>query len=327
MDDVAIFEPGSLPGAPSCHCSSLLELPSGDLLAVWYAGTREKHPDVAVWGSKWSRREGAWSRPAVVANTPGHSEGNPVLYGLPGGSIRLFFQTMHHGRVVKGGWSVCTIKFQDSHDGGATWTEPRFLRRLWFWIIRCKPLRLPSGRTLLPVHRELGTYQAHFHVNDDPSLEGRWRRVGRLKVPGGALEPSVCRLPDGTLLCALRTTKAGRVHVSNSDDDGNSWSKPRPTNVPNPNSQVDVLCTKRGTLLMACNPIERGRGELALVRSTDGGTKWDLEGRRVVQREAGAEFSYPCLLQTSDGTVHCTYTHRRASIHHLTFKEDELFGA
>jgi hypothetical protein len=29
---------------PRCHCATLTELPDGDLMAAWYAGTREGNP-------------------------------------------------------------------------------------------------------------------------------------------------------------------------------------------------------------------------------------------------------------------------------------------
>ncbi len=43
-----IFPAGYDSAFPSCHASTLAELPSGDLLAAWYAGSYEKASDIAV---------------------------------------------------------------------------------------------------------------------------------------------------------------------------------------------------------------------------------------------------------------------------------------
>src|SRR2546422_3293813 len=47
-----IFPPDSLPGYPSCHGSTLVELPSGELLAAWYAGSTEGAEDTAELGAR-----------------------------------------------------------------------------------------------------------------------------------------------------------------------------------------------------------------------------------------------------------------------------------
>ncbi|MHA1733458.1 MAG: sialidase family protein [Promethearchaeota archaeon] len=332
MQKERVFGVGTLENAPSSHCSSILELPSGDLLVAWFAGSHEKAKDVAIWGSTLKGRAGGsnygtsgWTRPRVLANTPRHSEGNPVLYLDPAGNVHLFFQTMHHGRVVGAGWSVCTIKHQVSTDEGESWSTPKFLRKMWFWVVRCKPLRLPSGRVVLPVHREMFQYQAMFYVNDDPLLGGKWRRVGRLKAPGGCLEPSIARLESGKLLCSLRTSSAKRVYFSESTDDGVTWTRPTPSPIPNPNSQTDLLALANGHVLLACNPVESGRGELSFFRSLDEGRTWNPDDKFVVEKNPGREYSYPCLIQTRDGNIHATYTHERETINHLEFTEEEAF--
>ena len=43
---------------PQCHASSIAETPGG-LVACWFGGTREKHPDVCIWIAR--HREGKWT--------------------------------------------------------------------------------------------------------------------------------------------------------------------------------------------------------------------------------------------------------------------------
>ena len=40
---------------PSCHASTVVELPGGDLMAAWFGGTGEGNPDVAIWGARMSK--------------------------------------------------------------------------------------------------------------------------------------------------------------------------------------------------------------------------------------------------------------------------------
>jgi predicted neuraminidase len=46
-----IFQPGDY--FPSCHAATLVELSDGQLLAAWFAGTHEGHPDVGIWMARF----------------------------------------------------------------------------------------------------------------------------------------------------------------------------------------------------------------------------------------------------------------------------------
>ena len=51
-----------------CHSSTIVETPSG-LVAAWFAGTREKDPDVGIWLSR--KVDGTWTAPLEVVNGGG----------------------------------------------------------------------------------------------------------------------------------------------------------------------------------------------------------------------------------------------------------------
>ena len=58
---VKIFE--QQPNFPSCHASTITELPNGDLLAAWYAGSREGEKDVAIFISRRFYGSEGWIEP------------------------------------------------------------------------------------------------------------------------------------------------------------------------------------------------------------------------------------------------------------------------
>ncbi|MBC7955907.1 MAG: hypothetical protein H7Y33_08570, partial [Cytophagales bacterium] len=53
-------------GVPAAHASALAALPSGELLACWWAGQRESAPDVRLYMARW--RDGRWSEPRVMVD-------------------------------------------------------------------------------------------------------------------------------------------------------------------------------------------------------------------------------------------------------------------
>ncbi|MDX1968984.1 MAG: exo-alpha-sialidase, partial [Planctomycetaceae bacterium] len=60
----------------SCHASTLAETPQG-LVAAWFAGSYEKHPDVGIWVAR--RIGGSWTPPVEVANG--------VQFSTPAGEV------------------------------------------------------------------------------------------------------------------------------------------------------------------------------------------------------------------------------------------------
>lgn len=73
----SIFPPQAL----HVHGSSLVDLPNGDLLAVWFQGSGERTADdVLLMGSRKTENSTTWSQPFLMADTPGIPDCNPVLF-------------------------------------------------------------------------------------------------------------------------------------------------------------------------------------------------------------------------------------------------------
>jgi predicted neuraminidase len=63
------------------HASSLVNLPNGDFLVVWFEGSGErKADDVQLMGAKLKKGESNWSVPFQMADTPDIPDCNPILF-------------------------------------------------------------------------------------------------------------------------------------------------------------------------------------------------------------------------------------------------------
>jgi predicted neuraminidase len=62
------------------HAPTIVELPSGDLMVAWFAGSAEGRADVNIWYSRLSKGFDQWTEPRVLVDVPGNSDQNPVLF-------------------------------------------------------------------------------------------------------------------------------------------------------------------------------------------------------------------------------------------------------
>ncbi|NOZ55769.1 MAG: hypothetical protein GXO73_03130, partial [Calditrichaeota bacterium] len=197
------------------------------------------------------------------------------------------------------------------------------VKRQTGWMTRTHPLTLPSGRILLPLYSD-GFVVGLVAISDDG---GQHWRASLPIVGAGPSQPSIVRRRDGTLVAYLRDDgpKPGRIQVSVSTDDGETWSVARDTDIPNPGSSVEVIALRDGRWLMAFNDVEDGRYSLAVALSDDEGKTWRWKRHLEFDPQRKSAFAYPSVIQGADGRVHITYSYHvpgGESIKHVTFKPD-----
>src|SRR5438132_334463 len=78
----------------SCHASTVVELPNGDVMAAWFGGSAEGNPDVAIWASR--RTDGQWSDPVEMAREPNIATYNPVLFYTRDNRLWLYYKFGAH---------------------------------------------------------------------------------------------------------------------------------------------------------------------------------------------------------------------------------------
>ena len=62
------------------HCSSIIELPNGNLMVSSYAGTGEHNPDTKIYTIIYDKTSRKWLKPEIRVNTPNKSDGNAILF-------------------------------------------------------------------------------------------------------------------------------------------------------------------------------------------------------------------------------------------------------
>ncbi len=305
---------------PSCHASTIEENANGKLIAAWFGGTDEKDPDVGIWiaindGSKWSS-------PVEVANgiqfrkadqTPvRYPCWNPVLFQPKSGPLMLFYKV---GPTPDSWWGM----LMTSTDGGTIWTEPRRLPEQIDGPVKNKPIQLPNGDILCGSSTEHAGWRAHFELTAD--LGKTWTRIGPVNdgKEFSAIQPSILKL-SGENLLAVGRTRQGKVFQIASSDLGKTWGSMQAGQLPNPNSGTDAITLKDGRHLIVYNHTAKGRSPLNVAVSRDGNA-W--QAATVLESQPG-EYSYPAIIQSTDGMVHITYTWKRKKIRHVVIDPNQL---
>ena len=195
------------------------------------------------------------------------------------------------------------------------------------WMPRTHLLTLPSGRILFPLYSD-GFYVGLMAISDDGGAS--WRHSHPI-VGVGLNQPSVVRKQDGTLVAYLRREgpPPHRVQVSSSRDNGETWAVAEASEIPNPNTSLEVIALQNGRWVMAYNDIESGRDSLALAMSDDEGRTW--KWHRNLEHKPRGRFHYPSMIQARDGQIHLTYTYQpgdedHRSIKHVTFDAEWVAG-
>jgi predicted neuraminidase len=301
---------------PSCHASTLAEPKPGELVAAWFGGTHERHPDVGIWFSR--RAAGHWSAPVEVADgvqsaTNRYPCWNPVLFQPSNGPLLLFYKV---GPSPGGWWGM----LQSSSDGGQTWSQARRLPESILGPIKNKPVQLSNGDLLCPSSTERNGWHVHFERTRD--LGQTWQTTEPVNDGKaiGAIQPSILSF-KGRRLEAVGRTRQGKIFQIWSDDDGFTWGPMTLTSLPNPNSGIDALTLKDGRQLLVYNATTNGRSPLNVAISNDG-NNWNAA--LVLEDEPGKEFSYPAVIQTGDGLMHITYTWQRKRIKHVVVDPAKL---
>jgi predicted neuraminidase len=243
------------------HAAMLERLGGGDLGLVWFGGTQEGVGDVSIWFARLPEGAEQWTEPVRLTDDQTRSEQNPVLFRTPAGPLWLLYTAQRAGHQ-----DTAEVRRRISVDDGATWgpVETLFAADERGGTFVRQPLVITgAGRWLLPVFscvRVPGQAWSGDHdtssvmVSDDEGAT--WREV---TVPHstGCVHMSIVTLADGTLTALFRSRWADFVYRSRSTDDGETWSAPVPTELPNNNSSIQQRRLADGRIAVVYNHASR----------------------------------------------------------------------
>jgi len=306
---------------PSCHSATIVETPTG-LVASYFGGTKERNPDVEIYISRFV--EGKWLAPVSAVNGV-QPDGkrlptwNPVLYQIPGGDLILFYKI---GPKPSEWWGL----MKTSKDGGITWSEATKLPDGYIGPVKNKPVLLSNGNLFAPSSREGDGWKIHFEVTKDNGKT--WRTIG--PIAGGdldAIQPSILEHGNGKLQIIARTRNRALAE-SWSLDNGESWSPLTKTSLPNNNSGTDAVTMKDGRHVLVYNHV-LPPGDLAKGPRTPLNVSVSKDGKNwsaalILEDSPISQYSYPAVIQTSDGMLHFIYTWRRQKIKHVVVDPSKL---
>ena len=288
-----------------CHASTIALLPDGRVAVAYFAGTREKSPDTAIWFSRQRPRGDGEPRifepgtfephtfepgtfeprtfepgtfdprtfepPRKIADTPDTPCWNPVLR-CDGDKLILYFKSGHE--IPE--WRTLTTESDDLGDsfgeirelvpGGGGGRGP----------VKNKCIVLHDRTLLAPASIETSDSWDCFADRFDGT---DWQRsdffpIDRSKLSGkGIIQPTLWE-DDEHIVHALMRSTEGCIMRSSSSDGGVSWSQVVPTALANNNSGIDAVRLDNGCVVLACNTASGNwapRSTLALFVSDDNG--------------------------------------------------------
>lgn len=344
------------------HAPAIVECPNGDLLVSWYRGSGErKADDVAVYGSRRSRKGTTWSETFLMVDTPGFPDGNTAMFIDSRQKLWLFWPI-----VLANTWESCITGYRLASDyeaGGAPkwdWQGQVLLKPEGFAADMEKALEERLKITALPASMSNRLADLKHAITNKLSQRLGWQprckptvlRSGRIVLPlysdtysvsimalsddagqtwfasrvlagFGNIQPAVLQRKDGSLVAYMRENgPLHRIRVAESRDDAMTWGPVGTMDLPNPGSGLDALRFANGHWLLIYNDTTKGRNQLAVSLSDDEGQTW--KWTRHLEKEPSGQFHYPAIIQSSDGMLHAAYSYFVAggkSMKHAAFNE------
>lgn len=109
-------------GYPTAHAPAMVELPDGDLLCCWFAGTYEGSADIRIICSCLPKDGTAWLPPVDISGDDTRSEQNPSLFYGPDGAVWAMYTAQLDRQPGKDNMQyTAVVRCQKSTDGGKTW--------------------------------------------------------------------------------------------------------------------------------------------------------------------------------------------------------------
>jgi hypothetical protein len=295
----------------------------------------------------WAVRDehGVWSAPRILTQAPSNSALYPEMTtAINGGTARgsghlTSFYSEYKGRPGdgvggEGKWSLplaTGVRTYDVERG--IWIHRGIV--LEDFLLNEGPRRTALGRWLMTGEDHAGRTRVAYSDASNPA-DPAWHVVGVTRGEGSHFknEPTWYQRPDSTLVLLLRDDGGSRcLWLSESRNNGLSWSIPRPTNLPDATAKCCAGQLSHGAYYIVSNPDPAGgRIPLAIALSDDGFMfsrlailRDEPTAPRLPGRFKGPGYQYPNAIERS-GQLHIIYSLNKEDIEVLSVSLEELAG-
>ncbi len=321
-------------GNPRNSEGAFISLNNGQVLFAYSKFTGGSADDArAVIAARVSRDQGiGWSKSDRILVEPGKVQNvmSVSLLRLFDGRIALFYS-------IKKGFHDCRLHMITSSDEGDSWSRPKRVIDApgYFVVNNDRVVQLSSGRLIVPAayHRRKNESKtdwrtfdfrgiAMYFLSDDQGKTWReakdWLTLAA-RSQSGLQEPGIIELGDGRLFGWARTD-LGCQYGMFSEDGGETWTQPFPTEFQSPCSALSIKRNPAsGDLYAVWNdhsgrfplPAKKnlkytwGRSPLVLATSSNDGRTWKQHSRIEADRQKG--FCYTAIHFTGDNKLLLAY--------------------
>ncbi len=281
----------------------------GTLYCMWQSSAKDEDSD-DTWVAYSKSTDGGynWCAPMPLAKSTDDYYCTSGGWLTCGDTLTAFIDVWPKGISPRGG-NTCYITSTD----GIKWNEMRPVRMydgcIMNGVLEQDPLSLPNGRIIGAAHFMPGLHVCPVYT-DDPTGKSGWKKATFKGEDRGSqsreLEPSQYLQPDGSIVMLFRDQSSSFLKLASvSHDDGNTWSIPQSTNIPDARTKQCASNLPDGTSFMVCCPSKgKWRWPLVLLLSDDGvmfdkavllrsGQPGLLPTRRYEGRYKTLGYSYP----------------------------------
>ncbi len=296
------------------HGSCIVEAPNQDLIVCWFHGSGERRSDdVVILGARKDHGTETWSKPFLLADTPGFPDTNCCLIIDPKERLWLLWPTIQANL-----WESALMNYKISQDYQRPgippdWTEQKVLHvkpgETFPDLVRSKTAAYLSHKEL---HARSIEWAAHNFQQADDKLT---RRIGWFT----RAHPYITS--EGRMLVGLYSDGFSFSLVAFTDDWGTNWQFSEPI-VGGGNIQPSFARKQDGTIVTYMRDNGPPPKRVHVAESSDLGVTWSpvYDHPQLPNPGAGLE-----LMNLSDGRFLAIYNDTEQGRHQLavSISEDE----
>ncbi|MBA4848908.1 exo-alpha-sialidase [Emticicia sp. BO119] len=270
------------------HGSSIVNLPNGDFLTVWFQGSGERTADdVRIMGARLKKGEKVWSEPFLMADTPNIPDCNPVLFLNQENKLFLVWIAVQANK-----WEQSILRFKTSVDytqsGAPIWNwQDNILLKPGDAFAKEVSTKL---RSLPDTHHGWAGYAPEYdEMIINASNDATKRSIGWMT----RIKPLL--MPNGRIVLPLYSDGFNLSMMAISEDNGTTWRPGLPLVGRGP-IQPTVVQKKNGNLVAYMRDSGDSPPRVHYSESTDKGESWSASVKMDIPNTASVE-----LLVMNDG--------------------------